>query len=202
MQIAPAHGDVALSGGHIPFFIFRPNFRNIASLGEPKELVALFASVVGESDALQSVDAMAVLWACAADEDQENAAALIGYMGDAGYVPGAMEDAHKIHIARHLLMHGMVGVVDKPAEAPRDEKPTAEFKASHFVALAVAHLGMSTNDAWGLSMTALVDALNAKFPQVQNPKKDEPGGKAPTMVEHEKTMAWFESVKRSRSNGK
>lgn len=200
MHLIPAHGDAGFYGARVPFLIFRPSLLNIASLGNPAEIVALFESVMGTADTnLQMWDAMAVLLACA--EDKDAATEAVGYYGVMGWQEGEMPLEHVLHLARHMLLHGVVGDVEIKTLAA-SSTPMQEFKASQFVALAVAHLGMSTTDAWGLSMTALVDALNAKFPQVQNPKKDEPGGSAPTMLEHDEAMAWFDEIDRSRKNGK
>ena len=191
MHIIPENGDVGLYGANIPFLLFRPSLRNIASLGTPVEIIALFESVMGESTQLQMVDAMGVLWACCETPDAAHEA--IGYLGEGDAVLGKMEPVHKIHIARHLMLHGMVGDV----EIVPDNKttgPIKEFKASNFAALAIAHLGMSQADAWDMSMTALITALNAKFPSVLNPERE--GAKdAPTPDEHDATMAWFESIR-------
>lgn len=188
MHIAPAHGDVGIHGAGVPFLLLRPSLGNIASLGDPAEIIAIFESVMGAGDRMQVVDAMGVLWACV-EGDTQDAEKVLGYFGEE-YEPGAMEDLHKIHLARHLLLHGMIGDVEsiKPATG----KPIKEFKAAEFVSLAIAHLGMSQAEAWGLSMTALVSALNAKFPEVQKPK---PEGNAPTIDEHDATMAWFDSIR-------
>lgn len=188
MHIAPAHGDVGIHGANVPFLLLRPSLGNIASLGDPAEIVSIFESVMGAGDRMQIVDAMGVLWACV-EGDTQDAANLIGYWGEK-YEPGAMEDLHKIHIARHLLLHGMIGDVE--VKQKQSGKPIKEFKATEYVSLAIAHLGMSQAESWGLSMTALVSALNAKFPEVQNPK---PEGNAPTIDEHDATMAWFDSIR-------
>lgn len=200
MLYTPAHGDAGYHGARVPFLVFRPSLHNIASLGTPAEIVTLFESVMGTADTcMQMWDAMAVLIACADDKDAATDA--VGCYGPLGWQEGEMPLDHILHLARHMFMHGLVGVVDKAPKATSN-KPIKEFKAAQFVALAVAHLGMSTNDAWGLSMTALVDALNAKYPQVLNPPREGPGAKAPTVEEHEETMAWFDAIDRSRKNGK
>lgn len=205
MRITPEHGDVGIYGANVPFLFLRPSFNNIAKLGDPRELIAVFQSVMGATepylsyglhdveiptrDMLQIADAMAVLWACN-EVEESDAAQSIGYFGDAGYVPGSMPDLHKIHIARHLLLHGMIGAIEVKPKA--DAAPMTEFKITQFVALAMAHLGMSQSDAWGLSMTALVEALNAKFPQIMNHKQE---GNAPSVQDHDATMEWFDSIR-------
>lgn len=206
MHIAPEHGDVGIYGADVPFLLLKPSLGNIAKLGSPSEIVRVFERVMGVGDAsyvrlldanwlrvdMQVVDAMGVLWACC-ESDAEVAAQVLGcFDEDCEYQPGSMADDHKIHIARHLLHHGMVGDVE--SKQPASGKPMNEFKAKDFVSLAIAHLGMSQIDAWGLSMTALVSALNAKFPDVAKGKQ-EGGGNAPTIDEHDATMEWFDKIR-------
>ena len=54
----------------------------------------------------------------------------------------------------------------------------------------MAHLGIGERDAWAMTMTSLVAALRAKFPQ--------PKSASPTVEEHDATMAWFERVQAMR----
>lgn len=189
MHLTPAHGDVGIYGADVPFLLLRPSLRNIASLGDPAEIIAVFESVMSAGHSMQVADAMGVLWACyeGVPADGEKT---IGYY-DGEIRQGSMETVHKIHIARHLLQHGMVGEIVPKAES--GSKAIKEFRASDFVALAIAHLGMSQNDAWGLSMTALTSALTAKFPPQKN--KNQVGGNAPTIDEHDETMAWFDKIR-------
>jgi len=212
MQHIPAHGDAGFYGTRVPFLIFRPSLLNISSLGTPEEVVGIFESVMGTSDTnAQLRDAMAVLWACA--DDKELAIAAVGHIepgedpfeyvpGETSidrlqgpeYIQGEMPIDHVIHLARHMLHHGMVGDVEiKPADG-KQPKPMKEFKAADFVAMAIAHLGMSQSDAWALSMTALVAALNSKFPDAGK-KKEGPGGNAPTVAEHDDAMEWFKKIR-------
>lgn len=197
MQHIPAHGDAGFYGARVPFLIFRPNLLNISSLGSPAEVVSIFESVMGTSDTkVQLWDAMAVLWACADDKDL--AVESVGRIepGDKGpeYIPGEMPIDHVIHLARHMLHHGMVGDVEIKPDDGRQQKPMKEFKSADFVAMAIAHLGMSQSDAWALSMTALVAALNSKFPDAGK-KKEGPGSNAPTVSEHDDAMEWFKKIR-------
>lgn len=188
MHIAPEHGDVGIYGADVPFLLLKPSLANIAKLGTPAEIVSVFESVM--CDAPHIYDVLAVLWACCEYDDPDAAGLVLGYHADKGYVAGSMQADHQAHIARHLLLHGMIGAVDIKPKA--GSKPIKEFKATEFVALAIAHLGMSQAEAWGLSMTALVAALNAKFPEIQKPPH---GGDAPSIDEHDATMAWFDSIR-------
>lgn len=192
MQYIPAHGDAAYHGVRVPFLVFRPSLLNIASLGSPAEVVKLFELVMSDQDSrVQVIACMGILMSCADDKDL--ACEAVGYHDGLGlYEPGEMPLEHIIHMARHMLLHGMIGDVDIPAKTGVKPKPMTEFKAADFVAMAIAHLGMSQADAWGLSMTALVAALNSKFPQV---KEEKAGSDAPSIEEYEEAMEWFDKIR-------
>ena len=186
-------GDVGIYGQGVDPFILRPSLRNIAALGTPAEIVAMFARVMGPVDAADVwgaiMDARIVLWACA-EGAVENADVVLG----SGFENGALTAEQVVALARHMLMHGVVGAAQP--EASTDTKPLEEFEAATFASLAVAHLGTSLEDAWDMSMTSLVQALKAKFPNLGKPANGGPSSK-----ELEATMKWFESVQRGRKNG-
>ncbi|MCY1460465.1 hypothetical protein D9M71_780250 [compost metagenome] len=46
-----------------------------------------------------------------------------------------------------------------------------------------------------MTMTGLVGALRAKFPQAQS---QAPGARAPTVEEHNAAMDWFEKIEEKR----
>jgi len=94
------------------------------------------------------------------------------------------------------MKHGITGALpDLPRKAGQEQEFVKEFDARAHVSLAIAHLGMSSAEAWQMTMTELVGALRAKFPQAES---NAPGARAPTAEEHEATMAWFERVEAAR----
>ena len=186
MSVITAIGEIGIHTAQ-GSYVLRPTLRAIAGLGEPREIVELFASVMGPAHRWQVSDALLVLWACAGDVDISDA---VGHMDGVQYVPAQAEPDAIVHLARDLLKHGVVGDV-KRRPSSGDSKGSAEFDAREHVALAVALLGIPEAAAWDMTMTSLVLALYAKFP-VQE------GDKVPTLEEYEASRAWFEGVKRRR----
>lgn len=135
---------------------FTPSLARIAALGDPGEIVALFADLHGPRAAQTAAYVLAGL--C----DQEDATPLIGWVDEAGAHPGAMPATEQVIIARHLLQHGIVGKA-RPGRAG-DGRYSAEFHASEYIAAACVHLGISRTEAEGLSMTELQTMFELKFP--------------------------------------
>lgn len=69
----------------------------------------------------------------------------------------------RIILAQYLLKHGLIGEIEKKKKN-EDTDYSHEFHAKKFVYMAVAHLNMSEDKAWNMSMTAFQEAMNAKFP--------------------------------------
>ncbi len=160
-------------------FSFTPSLGRIARLDSPRGLVELYAGLHGPRAARLSRDVLAAL--C----DQDDPTPLIGWLDlDTGREhPGQMPEAECIVIARHLLMHGMVGA----PRAGRMRKGGAgayseTFDADEYIHLARVHLGMSAADAEALSMTELHRLLAVKFPEAAD--KDE----IPTQEAYEAAM--------------
>lgn len=159
---------------------FTPSFGRIAELGDPFEIVRVYAALHGERAAATARDVLATL--C----DQEDATPLLGWLDEADAHPGAMPAREQIILARHLMQHGICGKADpKAAEQGGDGgRYSSRFEAGEFIAMARVHLGMSEADAAALSMTALQQLMAAKFPD-QKAK----GKNVPSRAEYEAAMA-------------
>lgn len=175
-------------------FILRPSLYAISRLGTPRQIVEIYACVMGEPSGdlwrrEQFEWALAVINQCS-DRDVSE---IFGYIGeDLRYNRGAAPVEHILPLARCLLKHGVVGALPPLPNSHRDEDDyVQEFDARSHVAAAMAHLGVSERDAWGMTMTSLVAALRAKFPPVVS---NAPGARAPTKEQHEATEAWFEKI--------
>lgn len=173
----------------------RPSLYAMTQLGNAREIVSLYAAAMGDAPTL--VDCLAVINACA---DGDVSGAFGAWHGDGDgltYKPGVAPIEHIVSIARCLLKHGVTGALpDLPRNADRAPEYIEEFDARGLVATAIAHLGMSSAEAWRMTMTELVGALRAKFPPDE---KSSPGARAPTLEEHEATMEWFEQVQAARA---
>lgn len=190
-------GEVGVHAGD-EHYVLRPSLYAMTQLGDPESIVATYASVMGDlvdasHDTEQLRDALAVLYACL-DAD------ISGQFGcfdeDGAYISGTAPVNHILPLARCLLKHGVVGALP-PLPRKHDDDPdyVTGFVARDHVALAMAHLGITEKDAWNMTMTSLVGALRAKFPQQEN---NAPGSRAPTKEEHLATEAWFERVEAKR----
>lgn len=104
-----------------------------------------------------------------------------------------MPEAEQIVIARHLLRHGMVGKAKPGAAGAEAGKYAETFNAAEYIAAATVHLGLSDEDAAGLSMTDFQIRFAMKFPDAGKPSRD-----VPTREEYEAGMARL----RERNGGK
>ena len=190
-------GEVGLSVGDVTH-VLRPSLYAMSKLGEPVEIVELFARMMAEPHGekarwRQFSDALCILHCCADSDISE----VVGYFNERlkyVYKKADLEDI--ITIARHLMRHGIIGVLpEQPRRHDAKQEYTKEFIARDHVAAAMAHLGVSEREAWNMTMTALVGALRSKYPPSS---KDSPGANAPTLEEHEATMAWADAVEEKR----
>lgn len=162
-------------------YVFRPSFGAMTRLGSPTEIVELFGTLYSmpEINPIYPVEsyrrwekevlgvAYDVLTACCEDD----VTPLIGHVGSkyGSWVPGAMPPEHMIPLARSLMKHGITGNI-KLRGKPKQEDYTNDFKAKDFVASAIAHLGLSEDEAWNMTMTTFAAAMRAKF---GSPKEEE-----------------------------
>lgn len=167
-------GEIRLFIGDKSYF-FKPSFAAMDSLGTPEHIVSLFYELHSEfkpnpfylNDSFRiwerdvSSAAYDVMTSCC----EEDITPIIGHMGSKwnSFVPGAMSVIDMIHVARSLIVHGVIGDLP-PSKAPKKQEDyTAGFDARDFVSQAVAHLGLSTAEAWNLTMTEFSGAMRAKF---------------------------------------
>jgi len=178
--------------------VLRPSLYAMTQIGEPAQIVEVYATVMcdglqGKAALDQFADALAVINACS----EEDLSEVFGSYGDdLEYRPGAAPREHVLPLARCLLRHGITGdQAPLPRKADEDPEYIREFVARDHVALAMAHLGISEREAWGMTMTSLVGALRAKFPRMES---SAPGSRAPSKEEHDATMEWFERIEAKR----
>lgn len=160
-------------------YTFTPSFGRIAAMGTPHEIVALYAALHGPRAAQEAAYVLAGL--C----DQEDCTPLIGWRDDEGWHPGAMPEAEQILIARHLMQHGICGKA-RPGQGEAAGKFSETFDAAEFVSAARVHLGLSSADAEGLSMTEFQTMLAMKYPDAG--KRQGGAGDVPTLEEYEAAM--------------
>ena len=167
----------------------RPSLYAISQLGTPEEIVEIYARVMGASPPL--ADALHVIFCCA----EEDVSHIFGHFNeDLKFVPGRAPSEHAVHIARALLRHGVTSALPPQGE-PKDGDYTPRFVAREHVAVAMAHLGASSHDAWQMTMTELVGAMRAKFPPPPElDAKGKPRAPKMTEAEYEATMEYGDAV--------
>lgn len=179
-------------------YILRPSFYAMSQIGSPVEIIRTYAVIMNEYHDprqrwRQFLEALSVVKLCC-DEDVSD---IFGYVNDnRKYVKKAADISDVLALARALMRHGVTGV-QEPLKRKEENAGdfVSEFKFKDHVAMAMAHIGVSEKEAWEMTMTSLVAAMRAKFPE---PESNEPGSKSPTKEQHEATMEWFEKIQRKR----
>lgn len=180
-------------------YLLRPSFYAMSQMGSPSEIVEIYATVMAEIEEhklkeRQFQDALFVIYSCSESDLTE----VFGYVDEQmQYVERLASKDDVLTLARCLLKHGVTGA-HKPEPMNSNEPPEylTEFKASDCAAMAIAHLGFSEREAWGLTMTSLTSALRSKYPKT----KESGQSRAPTKTEHEDTMDWFDKIKQRRAS--
>jgi hypothetical protein len=201
MRAIVSIGEVGVSFGESDY-IFRPSLKAMDSLGSPSEIVEKFSILFSapkfnpfwpvpayrawEREVMAT--AYDVLVACC-DED---VTPLLGHIGSkwGSFVPGAMPSQDMVHIARSLMRHGIIGL--KPEGrliAKPKEEFVPEFKPREFVSQAVAHLGLSSAEAWQMTMTEFSGAMQSKFGKPDT---------LPPPEEHDEAMSRLAEINRLR----
>lgn len=137
-----------------------------------------------------------VMYACAESDPKE----FIGEPGEkyASYRMGAIEPEIMLVMARSLLHHGLIGPRQnvpqsdgKDAEPAAERRGAQEFDAMAFVSKAVAHLGVSEDEAWNMTLTSFGSHWAAKFGEHKEKRHSD---------EHDQTMRWLKEVNKARAS--
>lgn len=151
-------------------YLFRPTLAAIGSLGTPREIIETLHRVQ-RSTMDGYVAALAVLSACYVG-DPEDTSRLIGHFrevkGRLRYVLGAMP-AQNVHVLGARM--AVAGIVGDPKPRKGGGSPMQEFDPAEFVGAAQAHLGLSSRDAWQMTMIEFQRAMDAKFPDPKAEKE-------------------------------
>lgn len=201
MRAITSIGEVGVSVGDLEW-LFRPSLAAIDSLGSPDQIVSKFGILFSAPKinpywpvpAYRSWErelmatAYDVLVACC----ESDVTPLIGHMGSkwGSFVPGAMPSQDMVHLARSLMKHGIIGLKPegRPLAKPKEEY-VPEFRPREFVAQAIAHLGLSSAEAWNLTMTEFSGAMQSKFGKPET---------LPPVEEHDEAMSRLAEINRLR----
>lgn len=173
-------------------YILRPSLERMTRLGEPKEIVELYADIHGReaesliamcieglggvpdwmsisikraSDRLLS-KAMEVMQACC-DEDLTPVIGEWSFNGaHSVYSQGVMPQQDIVIFAQHLMQHGVVGKsTGRKLQRNESTDGAYEFMAFDYINAARIHFGMSLDEARCLTMTEFQNLLSEKYPQ-------------------------------------
>jgi hypothetical protein len=169
-------GHARVTTGEGASFEFVPSLRNMAALGDPREIVRLFADVHSIKMAESVPAAIHVLWTCC-DAD---CSALTGDAIECGPMPRT----ELLIMAQHLIKHGIVGTAKPTRKGSGGYSET--FDASEFIDAAVIHFGMTHEEASGLTMTQFSRMLDMKFPAQK-------AAELPSAEQYNKRMAEFKA---------
>lgn len=202
MRAITSVGEIGVSLGDTDY-LFRPSLSAMDSLGSPAEIVNKFA-ILFSAPKLNPIwpkssyrawerelmaTAYDVLVACCADD----VTPLLGHMGSkwGSFVPGAIPAQDMVHLARSLMRHGVVGLKPegRPIKGQKKEEYSKEFNAREFVAQATAHLGLSSAEAWQMTMTEFSGAMQSKFGKPET---------LPPAEEHDEAMLRLAEINRLR----
>jgi len=182
--------DIGEIGIHAPGrdVLLRPSLYAMSQLDDA---VGTFATLHGAGDKRDQFHAaLDVLQVCT-DEDITD---LTGRMGSryGTWILGKIPPADLVPLAKSLIRHGVVGVVPKQPPSPDDGGYSSVFEPRELVAAAIAHLGLSEDQAWDLTVTGFVLAMRAKFPRPKN------GPGAPSAAELDAALERLTAINKAR----
>ena len=166
----------------------RPSLYAMSRLGTKEEIFHVLHEVM-QGDLAYS---LAVLQVCSDGDIRD----IFGYIDQDSFefVGGEVSEGEIVILAQSLLKHGIIGDIDRSEDPPiKESEYSKEFDAKSYVAIAMAHLGVSERDAWQMTMTSLAGALRAKYPPVKNNKD-----KLPTLEEVAAIDDWVAEVNKLR----
>ncbi|MNQ95341.1 hypothetical protein D3C85_1108950 [compost metagenome] len=202
MRAIVSAGEIGVSVGDSDY-LFRPSLAAIDSLGSPAEIVTKFG-ILFSAPKLNPIwpkssyrawerELMATAYDVLAACSDKDVMPLLGHMGSkwGSFVPGPMPSQDMVHLARALMRHGVVGLKPegRPAKGQQKEEYSKEFNAREFVAQATAHLGLSSSEAWQMTMTEFSGAMQSKFGKPET---------LPPAEEHDDAMARLAEINRLR----
>lgn len=132
---------------------------------------------------------------CCCDEDTSKLTGFYSYeKGRKAWRVGVMDADNVIHIARSLMIHGVVGM--KTSKSDSKGESSSSIDVYVYVENAVNHLNMDISSAENLTKTEYDRYIDNKYPDAKRK------GKAPTLEEHDKAMSWLDEINAKRANEK
>jgi len=166
-------------------FTLRPSLYNMQQIGTPEEIsdtVQLVISakcrmLAGLPPELPELYACEKVIGCCSDADipaavfgQPELAMLDNGLSEMRWVDGAETFEAMIGIARALVTAGIAGAPNADRVKVKKSSEQKPFDPLEYIGCIIAHLGMSTADAWQMTMIEFQRAFDAKFPVTDKEK--------------------------------
>lgn len=188
-------------------YIFSPSLLAMTRIGSPEYIIDCFVKVFGghypqnvpDNPWIQKVisspvygrpmlsAALIIMQACCDDDITPLAGEFrFNAAGRQIYRPGRMDVKNIIILAQHLIHHGVTG--DNAIPATEDSGGySSQFDARTLVYSLVAHMGITEERAWEMSMTAINYLLRARFPELNKPK-------LPSQDDYDAAWEWADKI--------
>jgi len=213
-------GHFAIGYGDKEYELY-PTFKNMRKICDPNEMPDFFSRLFGreaeffiqQAAKVNTVTASTVgkrliqrginriyedaahVIQCCSDDDTGKLTGFVSYeKGRKAWRTGVMNIENVLHIARALMVHGVVG--KQTAKSESKGESTSSIDVYAYVENAVNHLNMSIEAAENLTKTEYDRYIDNKYPDAKRK------GKAPTLDEHDKAMAWLDEVNARREAAK
>lgn len=166
-------------------FTLRPSLYNMQQIGTPEEIAetvqlvisAKYRMLEGLPHALNELYACEKVIGCCANADipadvfgQPELMPLDNGLSEMRWQNGIETAETMIAIAQALIVAGIAGAPNADRVKSRKSKDQSPFDPLEYVGVIIAHLGMSTNDAWQMTMIEFQRAFDAKFPLSEKEK--------------------------------
>lgn len=157
-------------------YVFRPSFRAMSACGDAGHLEWMLGTLSNPTPATLPV-ALSVLSCCYTGDD--DLCGLIGAYESDGpvlrYSPGAMPWENVCLLGASLLLSGAAGDPRASKELSRGARGKGGlFDPARFVAAAIAHLGIPSDQAWDMTLPDFQRAMLAKYPHASKPRHTPP----------------------------
>lgn len=213
-------GHFAIGYGDKEYELY-PTFKNMRKVCEPNEMPDFFSRLFGreaeffiqQASKVNAITASTIgkrliqrginriyedaahVIQCCCDDDTGKLTGFVSYeKGRKAWRLGVMNIENVLHIARALIVHGVVG--KQTAKSESKGESTSSIDVYAYVENAVNHLNMSIEAAENLTKTEYDRYIDNKYPDAKRK------GKAPTLDEHDKAMAWLDKVNARREAAK
>lgn len=166
-------------------FTLRPSLYNMQQIGTPEEIAETVQLVIsakcrmlaGLPPELPELYACEKVIGCCSDADipadvfgQPELVTLENGLSEMRWQNGAETYEAMVGIAQALMVSGIAGAPNADRVKTRKSTEQKPFDPLEYIGVIIAHLGMSTADAWQMTMIEFQRAFDAKFPVTDKEK--------------------------------